>query len=45
MAEFDAGWMQVASPSPAEFSASDPYVFIFYFVPPERVAELRALAG
>lgn len=43
--DFDASRMQVASPSPAEFSASDPYVFIFYFVPPDRVEELLALAG
>ncbi len=42
---FDAGRMQVASPSPANYAASDPYVFIFYFVPPERVAELMAVAG
>ncbi len=45
LAAFDAARMQVASPSPAEFSASDPYVFIFYFVPPERVPELLAVAG
>lgn len=37
---FDAATMQVASPSPASFTASDPYVFVFYFVPPERMAEL-----
>lgn len=35
---------QRASPSPAEFSASDPYVFTFYFVPPARVADLARLA-
>ena len=45
VAEFDANRMQVASPSPAEFSASDPYVFIFYFVPPERMPEMFALSG
>jgi FkbM family methyltransferase len=45
VAAFDASWMQVASPSPAEFSASDPYVFIFYFVPPDRVEALLALTG
>jgi FkbM family methyltransferase len=44
IATFDSATMQVASPSPAEFSASDPYVFVFYFVPPDRVAELAALA-
>lgn len=35
---------QRASPSPAEFTASDPYVFTFYFVPLGRVAELSVLA-
>ena len=45
IAAFDAATMQVASPSPAEFSASDPYVFIFYFVPPERMPEMFALGG
>ena len=43
--DFEAGRMQVASPSPASFEASDPYVFIFYFVPPARVGELLALAA
>lgn len=42
---FDAATMQVASPSPAEFSASDPYVFIFYFLPPDRMPEMFALGG
>jgi FkbM family methyltransferase len=42
---FDAGTMQAASPSPAEFSASDPYVFIFCFVMPDRVAELAGWGG
>ena len=42
---FNAASMQVASPSPAEFSASDPYVFIFYFVPPHRMPEMFALGG
>lgn len=40
--------LQVASPSPASFEASDPYVFVFYFVPAERVGEMRevfSLAG
>jgi FkbM family methyltransferase len=41
---FDAASFQRASPSPAEFSASDPYVFTFYFVPPDRVADLDVLA-
>ena len=37
----DAAVMQVASPSPASFAASDPYVFIFVFVPAEQEAEMR----
>jgi FkbM family methyltransferase len=41
---FDPASMQVGSPSPAAFEVSDPYVFIFYFIPPERLAELAALA-
>lgn len=41
---FDAGTFQVASPSPAEFGGSDPYIFIFLFAPPDRRAELQALA-
>jgi FkbM family methyltransferase len=41
---FDAAVLQFASPSPASFEVSDPYVFCFYFVPPERRAELRQLA-
>lgn len=41
---FDPAAMQRASPSPAVFVASDPYVFVFYFVPAERVAELAGLA-
>ena len=41
---FDPASMQRASPSPANFEVSDPYVFCFYFVPPERRADLRRLA-
>ncbi|MCC6717895.1 MAG: FkbM family methyltransferase [Acetobacteraceae bacterium] len=41
VAGFDAAVMQVASPSPASFAASDPYVFIFVFVPAEQEAEMR----
>ena len=41
---FDPFIMQRASPSPAEFKASDPYVFCFYFVPQDRVGELARLA-
>ncbi len=40
---FNAAHMQVASPSPANFAASDPYVFIFHFVPPALVPALLAL--
>jgi FkbM family methyltransferase len=40
---FDAARMQVASPSPASFAASDPYVFTFYFVPAPLVPALLAL--
>lgn len=39
--EFDARVMQVASASPASFEASDPYVFIFGFLPVGRVGELK----
>jgi FkbM family methyltransferase len=36
--EFDAA-MQVASVSPASFEASDPYVFVFLFLPEEQLRE------
>lgn len=42
IAAFDAGRMQVASPSPASFEASDPYVFVFYFLPQGRLREISA---
>ena len=45
VAGFDASVMQVASPSPASFEASDPYVFVFGFVPEARVAEMMLRAG
>jgi FkbM family methyltransferase len=45
-ADFDATTMQVASPDPAVFAASDPYVFTFFAWPAERSAGIRAaLAG
>ncbi len=44
IAAFDAAQMQWASPSPASYEVSDPYVFVFFFVPDERQAELAALA-
>lgn len=36
---FDRAAMQVASVSPASFEASDPYVFVFLFVPEERLRD------
>ena len=42
--QLDIATMQRASPSPAEFSVSHPYVFSFYFVPSERREELASLA-
>jgi FkbM family methyltransferase len=41
---FDPALMQRGSASPAAFEVSDPYVFCFYFVPADRVAELAQLA-
>ena len=41
---FDPALMQRASPSPASFDVSDPYVFCFYFVTAERRGELCRLA-
>ncbi|MGK7867895.1 FkbM family methyltransferase [Falsiroseomonas sp. E2-1-a20] len=41
-ADFDAATMQVASPDPAVFAASDPYVFTFFAWPAERSAEILA---
>jgi FkbM family methyltransferase len=40
----DIETMQKGSPSPAAFEVSHPYVFGFYFVPLERVADLAVLA-
>ncbi len=40
---FAAEALQRASPSPANFTASDPYVFIFYFVPNSLRETLLAL--
>lgn len=48
LARFDAATMQVASADPAVFTASDPYIFSFYFFPAEEaaawLARLRAAA-
>jgi FkbM family methyltransferase len=41
--EFDAQTMQVASPDPAVFAASNPYVFTFFAWPAERSAAVRAV--
>jgi FkbM family methyltransferase len=40
----DTETMQKGSPSPAAFEVSHPYVFCFYFVTGERVADLARLA-
>ncbi len=40
----DIGTMQKASPSPAAFEVSHPYVFCFYFVTEERISHLARLA-
>jgi FkbM family methyltransferase len=40
----DLATMQQGSPSPAAFEVSHPYVFGFYFVMADRVAELAGLA-
>jgi FkbM family methyltransferase len=45
MAAFDAATMQVASPDPAVFAASDPYVFTFYAWPVERASEVGMALG
>lgn len=37
-AAFDPAMMQVASPDPAVFAASEPYVFSFFFLPRELAA-------
>jgi FkbM family methyltransferase len=40
LADFDAATMQEASPDPAVFTASEPYVFTFFFLPGEAKAQL-----
>jgi FkbM family methyltransferase len=40
LADFDPATMQRAASSPAEFGASDPYVFTFVFATPELAARL-----
>jgi FkbM family methyltransferase len=40
--EFDRGLMHRASPNPADFDVSDPYVFVFYALPREHAAAMLA---
>jgi len=42
LSTFDRATMQRASPNPAVFEASDPYVFVFYFLPREHAAAMLA---
>jgi FkbM family methyltransferase len=42
MAEFHRPTLQRASPNPAVFASSDPYVFVFYFLPREAAAGMLA---
>lgn len=42
IAAFEAATMQVASPDPSVFAASDPYVFTFYAWPVERGVAVQA---
>jgi hypothetical protein len=42
MAEFDRAGMQCASPNPSVFAASDPYIFVFYFLPRESAPAMLA---
>jgi FkbM family methyltransferase len=39
---FDAAIMQVASPDPSVFAASDPYIFTFFFLPGAQTPALLA---
>lgn len=49
MAQFHRPTMQRASPDPSVFASSDPYIFVFYFLPREEtermLATLRAAEG
>ncbi len=45
VAAFDAATMGAASPDPAVFATSDPYVFNFFAWPAERSAEVLARLG
>jgi FkbM family methyltransferase len=40
LSRFDVATMQVASPDPAVFAASEPYIFSFYFLPTEATAPM-----
>ena len=43
LASLDAATMQVASPDPAVFAASEPYIFSFFFLPAETSAAQLSL--
>lgn len=44
IASFEAATMQVASPDPAVFAASEPYIFTFFFLPSETAeADVKRL--
>jgi hypothetical protein len=45
LSALDRATMQRASANPAEFSASDPYVFVFFAWPEERLAKVLAALG
>ncbi|WP_424812563.1 FkbM family methyltransferase [Roseococcus sp. YIM B11640] len=45
LAEFDPATMQAASPDPAVFTVSDPYIFTFFFLPQEGEAGFLARLG
>lgn len=43
LADFNAATMQVASPDPAIFAASKPYIFSFFFLPEESAQDFAGL--
>jgi FkbM family methyltransferase len=42
MQAFDRSAMHRASPDPADFAVSDPYIFVFYFLPREHAERMLA---
>lgn len=42
LSEFHRPTMQRASPDPTVFASSDPYIFVFYFLPREQAAAMLA---